>query len=225
LNKKQLQQRLDRNTKKLDRNPKKLKCAEKKVTATQKKLLTTKEHCKQLASLALERRKDVRLASLNAEIKEGAIRKELGHAQLELGYAQKELGHAQRRINDITADACGRIIEERASNTAQAKSDETSAQKCHQKELNRQAASANRQAASAQKHHQKELNQQKMACDDAINQMQLTMKDNEKKASSVRKRQAAKSIAANKRHKKESNKSKRLIQRNLHDLSVSAAKK
>ena len=50
------------------------------------------------------------------------------------------------------------------------------------------------------------------------------MKDNEKKASSVRKRQAAKSIAANKRHKKESNKSKRLIQRNLHDLSVSAAK-
>ena len=59
LNKKQLQQRLDRNTKKLDRNPKKLKCAEKKVTATQKKLLTTKEHCKQLASLALEQQKDV----------------------------------------------------------------------------------------------------------------------------------------------------------------------
>ena len=53
---------------------------------------------------------------------------------------------------------------------------------------------------------------------------QLTMTDNENKASSVRKRQAAKSIAANKRHKKESNKSKRLSQRNLHDLSVSAAK-
>jgi hypothetical protein len=51
LNKKQLQQRLDRNTKKLQ-------FAEKKVTATQKKLLTTKEHCKQLASLALERRKE-----------------------------------------------------------------------------------------------------------------------------------------------------------------------
>ena len=51
LSKKQLRQRLDRNTKKL-------KCAEKKVTATQKKLLTSKEHCKQLASLALERRKE-----------------------------------------------------------------------------------------------------------------------------------------------------------------------
>ena len=136
MNKKQLQQRLDRNTKKLDRNTKKLKYAEKKVTATQKKLLTTKEHCKQLASRALERRKDVRLAFLNAEIKEGAIREELGHVQLELGYVQKELGHAQRRIKDITADACDRIIEERASNTAQAKSEETSVQKRHQKELN-----------------------------------------------------------------------------------------
>ncbi len=52
LNKKQLQQRLDCN------NTKKLKCAEKKVTATQKKLLTAKEHCKQLASLALEQQKD-----------------------------------------------------------------------------------------------------------------------------------------------------------------------
>ena len=185
LNKKQLQQRLDCNTKKLQ-------FAEKKVTATQKKLLTTKEHCKQLASLALERQKEGR-------------------------HAQKELGHAHRRINDITADACDRIIEERASNTAQAKSKAASALKRHQKELNRLAA-------SAQKRHQKELNQQKMACDDAIDQMQLTMKDNEKKALSVRKRQAAKSIAANKRHKKESNKSKRLIQRNLHDLSVTAAK-
>ena len=51
LNKKQLQQRLDRNTKTL-------KSAERKVTSTQKKLLATKEHCKQLARLALERRKD-----------------------------------------------------------------------------------------------------------------------------------------------------------------------
>ncbi len=37
LNKKQLQQRLDRSTKRL-------KCAERKVTSTRKKLLTTKEH-------------------------------------------------------------------------------------------------------------------------------------------------------------------------------------
>jgi hypothetical protein len=59
LNKKQLQQRLDRNTKKL-------KCAEKKVTATQKKLLTAKEQCEQLACLALERQKYGRLVSLNA---------------------------------------------------------------------------------------------------------------------------------------------------------------
>ena len=58
----------------------------------------------------------------------------------------------------------------------------------------------------------------------ATNQIQLTMKDNEKKALGVRKRQTAKSRAAAKRHKKESNKSKRLIQCNLHDLSVSAAK-
>jgi hypothetical protein len=203
LSKKQLQQRLDRNTKKL-------KCAEKKVTATQKKLLTTKEHCKQLASLALERQKEGRLASLSAERKEGVIREELSNAQ-------KELGHAQRRINDITADTCDRIIEERASNTAQAKSKAASAKKHYQKELDLQAA-------SAKKHHQKELNQQKMKCDDAINKMQLTMKDNEKKALNVRKRQAVKSIAANKRHKKDSNKSKQLIQRNLHDLSVSNAK-
>ncbi len=63
-----------------------------------------------------------------------------------------------------------------------------------------------------------------MECDDAINQMQLTMKDNKKKALSVQKRQAAKSIATTKQHKKESNKSKRLIQCNLHDLSVSVAK-
>ena len=203
LSKKQLQQRLDRNTKKL-------KCAEKKVTATQKKLLTTKEHCKQLASLALERQKEGRLASLSAERKEGVIREELSNAQ-------KELGHAQRRINNITADTCDRIIEERASNTAQAKSKAASAKKHYQKELDLQAA-------SAKKHHQKELNLQKMKCDDAINKMQLNMKDNEKKALNVRKRQAVKSIAANKRHKKESNKSKRLSQRNLHDLSVSAAK-
>ena len=47
LNKKQLQQRLDCNTKKL-------KCAEKKVMATRKKLLTAKELCKQFASLAQE---------------------------------------------------------------------------------------------------------------------------------------------------------------------------
>ena len=33
-----------------------------------------------------------------------------------------------------------------------------------------------------------------MECDDAINQMQLTMKDNEKKALGVQKRQAAKSL-------------------------------
>ena len=42
LNKRQLQQRLNRSTKKL-------KYAERKVTLTQKKLLTTNEHCKQLA--------------------------------------------------------------------------------------------------------------------------------------------------------------------------------
>jgi len=65
-------------------------------------------------------------------------------------------------------------------------------------------------------------NEKKALC--AINQIQLTMKDNEKKALGVWKRQTAKSRAATKRHKKESNKSKRLIQRNLHDLSVSAAK-
>jgi hypothetical protein len=63
LNKRQLQQRLNR-------SPKKLKCAERKVTLTQKKLLTTKEHCKQLARLASERRKDAQLAHLNAERKE-----------------------------------------------------------------------------------------------------------------------------------------------------------
>jgi hypothetical protein len=73
LNKKQLQQRLDCNTKKL-------KCAEKKVTATQKKLLTAKEHCKRLASLAQERRKDSRLAHLNAKRKESAIHAELDNA-------------------------------------------------------------------------------------------------------------------------------------------------
>ena len=65
-------------------------------------------------------------------------------------------------------------------------------------------------------------NEKKALC--AINQIQLTMKDNEKKALGVWKRQTAKSRAATKRHKKESNKSKSLIQRNLHDLSVSAAK-
>jgi hypothetical protein len=47
--------------------------------------------------------------------------------------------------------------------------------------------------------------------DDAINQMQLTMKDNEKKALGVRKRQAAKSRAATNHHKKESNKYKTKI--------------
>ena len=62
-----------------------------------------------------------------------------------------------------------------------------------------------------------------MECDDVINQMQLTMKVNKKKALGVRKRQAAKSRAAAKRHKKEINKYKRLIQCNLHDLFVSAA--
>jgi hypothetical protein len=51
MNKKQLQQRLDCNNKKL-------KCAEKKVTATRKKLIAAQAHCKQLASLALEQRKD-----------------------------------------------------------------------------------------------------------------------------------------------------------------------
>ena len=225
LTKKQLQQKLDRNTKKLHCAEKKVTATQRKVTANQKKLLTTKEHCKQLASLAREQRKEGRLASLNAERKESTIRKELDHAQ-------KKLGHAQRRINDITADACDRVIKERASNTKQAKSKAASAKKHHQEELNRQAAFAtkhhqqelNLQEASARKHHQKELNQQKMECDDAINQMQLTMKDNEKKALTVRKRQAVKSIAANKRHKKDSNKSKQLIQRNLHDLSVSNAK-
>jgi hypothetical protein len=55
MNKKQLQQRLDCNNKKL-------KCAEKKVTATQKKLIAAQAHCKQLASLALEQRKDGCLA-------------------------------------------------------------------------------------------------------------------------------------------------------------------
>jgi hypothetical protein len=139
LNKKQLQQRLDCNTKKL-------KCAEKKVMATQKKLLTAKEHCKQFASLAQERQKDSRLAHLNAERKESAI-----HA---------ELNNAQRRIKYITADVHDRIIEEQASNSAQAKSKAAFAKKCHQKELNRQ----------------------QMEYDDAINQMQLTMKDNEEKA-------------------------------------------
>ena len=202
LNKRQLQQRLNRSTKKL-------KCAERKVTSTRKKLLTTKEHCKQLARLASERRKDAQLAHLNAERKESAIR--------------AELDHANRRINDITADVHDIIIKERASNSAQAKSKAAqakskaaSARKRHQNELNRQAA-------SAQKRHEKELNLQQVECDDAINQMQLTMKDNEKKALGVRKRQAAKSRAATKRHKKESNKYKRLIQRNLNDLSVSAA--
>jgi hypothetical protein len=47
--------------------------------------------------------------------------------------------------------------------------------------------------------------------DYAINQMQLTMKDNEKKALGVRKRQAAKSRAATNHHKKESNKYKTKI--------------
>ena len=51
LNKKQLQIRLSCNTNKL-------KCAEKLVRTTQKKLVTTKEHYKQLASLAQEKRKD-----------------------------------------------------------------------------------------------------------------------------------------------------------------------
>ena len=142
------------------------------------------------------------MAHLNAERKESAIR--------------AELDHANRRINDITADVHDIIIKERASNSAQAKSKAASARKRHQNELNRQAA-------SAQKRHEKELNLQQVECDDAINQMQLTMKDNEKKALGVRKRQAAKSRAATKRHKKESNKYKRLIQRNLNDLSVSAA--
>ena len=62
-----------------------------------------------------------------------------------------------------------------------------------------------------------------MECDDAIKQMQLTMKGNKKNAMGVRKRQAAKSRAHAKRHKKECNKYKKLIQRNIHDLSVSAA--
>ena len=144
------------NKKQLDCNTKKLKCAEKKVTATRKKLLTAKEHCKQFASLAQERQKDSRLAHLNAERKESAIR--------------AELDNAQRRINDITADVHDRIIEEQASNSAQAKS----------------------KAASAKKRHQKEFNRQQMECDNAINQMQLSMKDNEKKALGVQKRQAAK---------------------------------
>ena len=100
LNKKQLQQRLDCNTKKL-------KCAEKKVTATRKKLFTAKEHCKQFASFAQEQQKDSRLAHLNAKRKESAI--------------CAELDNALRRINDITADVHDRIIEERASNSAQAK--------------------------------------------------------------------------------------------------------
>ncbi len=115
LNKKQLQQRLDCNTKKL-------KCAEKKVAATRKKLITTKEHCKQFASLAQDRQKDSPLAHLNAERKESAIR--------------AELDNAQRRINDITADVHDRIIEEQASNSAQAKSKVASAKKRHQTELN-----------------------------------------------------------------------------------------
>jgi hypothetical protein len=61
-NKRQLQQRLNRSTKKL-------KCAERKVTLTRKKLLTTKENCKHLARLASERWKDAQLAHLNAERK------------------------------------------------------------------------------------------------------------------------------------------------------------
>ena len=115
LNKKQLQQKLDRNTKKL-------KCAEKKVTATRKKLLTTKEQCKQFASLVQDQQKDSRLAHLNAERKESAI--------------CAKLDNDQRRINDITADVHDRIIEERVSNSAQATLKAASAKKCHQKELN-----------------------------------------------------------------------------------------
>ncbi len=98
------------------------------------------------------------IAHLNAKRKESAVR--------------AELDNAQKRINDITADVHDRIIEEQASNSAQAKWKAASAKKCHRKELNRQ----------------------QMECDDAINQMQLTMKDNEKKALGVQKRQAAKSL-------------------------------
>ena len=112
-----------------------------------------------------------------------------------------ELDHANRRINDITADVHDIIIKERALNSAQAKS----------------------KRAIIQKRHQKELNLQQVECDDAINQMQLTMRENKKKALGVRKRQAAKSRAATKHHKKEGNKYMRLIQCNLHDLSVFVA--
>ncbi len=62
-----------------------------------------------------------------------------------------------------------------------------------------------------------------MERDDAINQMQLTLKDNDKKALRVRKRQTAKSRAAIKRHKEDNNKSRRWIQRKFQDLLVSAA--
>ena len=99
------------------------------MTSTRKKLLTTKEHCKQLARLASERRKDAQLAHLNAERKESAIR--------------AELDHANRRINDITADVHDIIIKERASNSAQAKL---------------KAAQAKSKAASARKRHQNEFN-------------------------------------------------------------------
>ena len=68
-----------------------------------------------------------------------------------------------------------------------------------------------------------ELNLQQVECDDAINQMQLSMRENEKKALGAGKRQAAKSRAVTKRHKKEGNKYNRLIKGNLRDLSVFVA--
>jgi hypothetical protein len=86
------------------------------------------------------------------------------------------------------------------------------------------SAKAKSKAATAKKRHQKESKLQQMECDDAINQMQLTLKDNDKKALRVRKWQTAKSRASIKHHKKDCNKSRRWIQRNLQDLSVSAAK-
>ena len=94
-----------------------------------------------------------------------------------------ELDHANRRINDITADVHNIIIKEQSLNSAQAKS----------------------KMAIAQKRHDKELNLQQVECDDAINQMQLSMRENEKKAMGVRKSQAAKSRAVTKHHKKEGN--------------------
>ncbi len=89
--KKQLQQAFNCNNKKF-------KCAEKMVTATRKKLITAKAHCKMLASLALQQRKDGCLAHQQAQKEVSAICKELDNAQM--------------RINNIIAETHNRIIEE-----------------------------------------------------------------------------------------------------------------